>query len=88
MNGKEVLEASRLILGEHHKEQRAHANRDTTHAVYVWATPTPDDADLPVKVVEAALKEHITAKAQFHRAEELRFKKALDALDIIREEAA
>lgn len=82
-NPKETLSAARMILNERHKEQRADANRDITYAVYVHATPVPNDADNAVKVVEATLRDHITAKAQFHMAEELRFQKALAALDLL-----
>jgi hypothetical protein len=69
--------ASFGILRERHHEQTGMANRDKVYAIYVNATPTPEDAHEAVKIVEAALKAHVTACAVFHANEAARFEAAL-----------
>jgi len=81
-NEHEALhEASRLILEDRRLGQLGDCGRMQTYAVYVTATPIPDDAHPAVKITEAALKAHIVATAKFHAGEVARFKAALKELE-------
>jgi hypothetical protein len=77
MSNEAVQMVSVGILKERHREQESKRNREQVYAIYVNATPTPDDAHPAVHIVEAVMKEHCLATAIFYANEEARFKAAL-----------
>lgn len=76
-----VTQAAISILTEHHQTEQSNANREKVYAVYASATRPAVDADDAVKVVEKAIRDHVSAKAVFHSAEASRFAAALVELE-------
>ena len=76
-NPAAVQLASVGILKERHRDQESKSNREQVYAIYVTATPTPDNAHPAVHIVEAVMKEHRLATAIFHANEAARFRAAL-----------